>query len=107
VINLRAAALVAGVNREAVDRYARLAQIARRLSDDSWDMAPDPEFGGGISAALSDLTRGAATLLTDIVWHPVRRGWFVRSGLRSLEFEEQALRRDEAESEIPWQTRPL
>lgn len=29
IINLRAAALVAGVNREAVDRYARLAQVAQ------------------------------------------------------------------------------
>src|ERR1035441_4485442 len=40
IISLRAAALVAGVNREAVDRYAHLAQVAQRMSEDSWEEVP-------------------------------------------------------------------
>jgi len=102
IINLRAAALVASVNREAVDRYARLAQVAQRMSEDSWEVIPDPEFGGGIPGALGELTRGAAKLLTDSVWHPYRKSWSVRRGLAALGSEEQALRRDEEETNIPW-----
>lgn len=102
IINLRAAALVAGVDREAVDRYARLAQVAQRMSENFWEMKPDPEFGSGISAELDELTRGAAMLLTDSVWHPYRKSWSVRRGLASLALEEQALRRDQDQDDIPW-----
>ena len=73
VINLRAAALVA------------------------------PEFGGGaIPSALGELTRDAAKLLTDSVWHPYRKRWAFQCGLATLESEEQALRRDEDGTNIPW-----
>jgi len=102
VISLRAAALVAGVNREAVDRYARLAQVAQRMSEDSWEVIPDPEYGGGIPGALGELTRSAAKLLTDSVWHPYRKRWSVRRALAALGSEEQALRSDEDETNIPW-----
>ena len=101
IINLRAAALVAGVNREAVDHYARLAQVAQRMSEDAWEETRDPEFAG-IPSALSELTRGAATLLTDSVWHPYRKRWSVRRRLAALGSEEQALRRDDDETDIPW-----
>lgn len=71
------------------------------MSEDSWEMIPDPEFAG-IPSALSELTRGAAELLTDSVWHPYRKSWSVRRGLAALGSEEQALRRDEDGTNIPW-----
>ena len=101
IINLRAAALVAGVNRDAVDRYAGLAQIAQRMSENSWEETPGPEFAG-IPIALSELTRSAAQLLTDSVWHPYRKSWSVRRRLAALKAEEHALQHDEDNTDILW-----
>jgi hypothetical protein len=102
IINLRSAALVAGVNREAVESYARLAQYAQRMSEDSWEVIPDEEFGGGIPGSLGDLTRHAATLVTDIVWHPYRKRRSVTHGLAKLRADEGALRAGKADRDIPW-----
>lgn len=100
IIGLRAAALVAGVNRDAVETYARLAQYAQRMSQESWDIVQDPEFGGGIPGTLGGLVRTAATLVTDSVWHPYRKRPHVARGLSRLRVDEDALRKTEAH--IPW-----
>lgn len=71
IINLRATALVAGTNREAVESYARLAQYAQRMSEESWSVTGDPEAGGGsILGSLGEPTRQSAALLADIVGAP-------------------------------------
>src|SRR5690242_14397329 len=47
-VGLQADALVAGINRQLVDRYVELASVGHRTSQHSWDATPDPDFGGGI-----------------------------------------------------------
>jgi hypothetical protein len=100
IIGLRVAALVAGANREAVETYARLAQYAQRMSEDSWKVVADPEFGGGIPGTLGDLTRSAASLLVDNLWHPYRKRLHVASGLSKLTADQEALR--QSDEGIPW-----
>jgi hypothetical protein len=114
LIDLRSAALVAGVNREAVDRYVDLAQVAHQVSADTWEKWRDEEgrSEGAIPGSLSNLTTRAAMLLTDEVWHPYRRRWSIRRGLRQLKSDEEKLRNGpesvvdselrQVESELPW-----
>lgn len=92
---LRASALVAGAPRALVDRYIRLATIARRMSERSAQAAPPEEGGGGIVVGLADLPRDAASRLTDHLWHPRRRGWRLSRDLRELDRKEADFRADE------------
>jgi hypothetical protein len=59
--SLRAAALVAGANREVVDRYLRLATVARQESDRSAELVPDEEGGGAVSSTLGTLVSDSAS----------------------------------------------
>jgi hypothetical protein len=112
IINLRATALVAGVNRDAVESYAQLAQYAQRVSEDSWSVTEDAEAGGGsISGSLGELTRQSATLLADIVWHPYRKRRSVGRDLVKLHADLAALHKNGAGDDgspwgdgIPWNT---
>jgi hypothetical protein len=92
VVALRSAALVAGADREIVDRYIFLAHVARRASDASFEVSPDPEHGGGISSDLADLVVDAAILLTDHMWHPVRKRWAVKRSLDESRAAEREMR---------------
>lgn len=110
IINLRATALVAGTNREAVESYARLAQYAQRMSEESWSVTGDPEAGGGsIPGSLGEPTRQSAALLADIVWHPYRKRRSVGRALVKLHTDLETLREHDAEDDgtaaTPWGTR--
>jgi hypothetical protein len=99
IVALRSAALVAGADREIVDRYIYLAYVARRKSDVAFDMDPDPEYGGGIPTALFDLVADGAILLTEHMWHPVRRRWTVKRLLASNKARERKVR--EEDDDVP------
>jgi hypothetical protein len=92
IFALRGSALVAGASREIVDRYIFLAHVARRASDAAFEVAPDPEFGGGIWGPLADLTTDAATMLAEHLWHPVRKRRLMKRWLRDNRKAEDALR---------------
>jgi hypothetical protein len=101
IIHLRAAALVAVANRRVVDRYLRLANVARRQSERNFD--PDsPEVSGGIPPEISDLVLGAATILTESLWHPYRKRWSVSRQLRTIEDRERALRDSKEGQTFDW-----
>jgi hypothetical protein len=107
VVSLRAAAMVAGAKRRVVDRYAFLAQVARRTSETSWELQPDPEVGGTISSQLNVLVRDAAELLVDHLWHPVRSHGLLRFRLIRGRRKEQRLRTDSEERSIVWTSMPF
>jgi hypothetical protein len=92
VVALRAAALVAGASRELVDRYIFLAQAARQTSDASAGLYPGEEGGGAISPELGRLVDGAATLLADHLWHPIRNRVSVQRRLAQSRNAEAKLR---------------
>lgn len=70
--DFEAESLVARIPRKAVVEYASLSLAASWVSGDA---AQDDEEGrGGIPSELSDVVREAATLITDLTWHPVRSG---------------------------------
>jgi hypothetical protein len=106
IFALRGAALVAGANREIVDRYIYLAHVARRASKESWEEYPVAEEGGGaISGALADLVTDAATMLAEHLWHPFRKRPMARRLLKQSHEEEATIRRHEAElpyGQIDW-----
>jgi hypothetical protein len=106
VVGLRAAGLVAGVNRQALDRYIFLAAVAWRESDRTWEeRGADPETGGGyIEAAFAALVRHIAEVLADHLWHPFRSRPRLQRGLKESASREQAIR-DDPDSETSW--RPL
>ena len=70
------------------------------MSEDSWAEFEDPEFGGGIPGTLGDLTRSAASILIENLWHPYRRRRYVASGLYRLRIDEDALK--QSDDDIPW-----
>jgi hypothetical protein len=90
--SLRAAALVAGANREVVDRYLRLATVARRSSDRSAELLPEEAGGGVIQGILETLVSDSATLVVDELWHPHRRRFAIRRRLAQNERDEAAAR---------------
>jgi hypothetical protein len=70
IVGLRTSALVAGLSRALIEFYVTVATAARMKSQQSWDEDPDPEYGGGIPIALSELTREAAETVASYAWHP-------------------------------------
>lgn len=96
VITARSAGLVADARRDLLDRYLRLAYVARRASDRSWEECGGEEEAGagGIDAGLSDLVRSAAELVIDSLWHPYRKRWSCWRGARRLKAQEEQLRGD-------------
>jgi hypothetical protein len=102
VFALRGAALVAGADREIVDRYIFLAAVARRESDADWAINPYPAVadepgGGGISVKLGDLVSDAATMLAEHLWHPLRNSRRVARLLAASRVEERRLRSEPGE----------
>ena len=107
VVALRAAALVAGANREIVDYFLFLAQVAQEASSNNFEPSDDPIYTGGISTVLADLVRDAAENLVDHLWHPVRKRRSVGKALAGLQRREEALRAHEGshdERDFPWST---
>lgn len=97
---LRGAALVAGADRDVVDRYIFLVHVARRSSDDSWERDPDPDSGGGgIPGQLGSLTSDAASLLAEHLWHPLRNQRRVKRGLAKSREEEADFRAQDEDLE--------
>ncbi len=95
VHSLRAAALIAAVPRDLVDRYIRLATIARRKSEESAQLREPEDNAGGIVAGLSDLPRDAAWRHTDHLWHPRWRRWRLSNDLSEMDKKEAAFRADD------------
>jgi hypothetical protein len=105
IFALRGAALVAGANREIVDRYIYLTQVARRASQELWtiDPHPDPEEGSGaISSALADLVTDAATLLAEHLWHPFRKRRMIGRLLSESHKGEATLHDEEKYGRVDW-----
>jgi hypothetical protein len=108
VVKLRAAALIAGANREALDSYIYLAQVAHGLSLQTWEMWDGEEEAGAgaIRGDLSTLVGDAARLLTESVWHPYQSRLGVRRGLADVKRAEAEMRADDSERVI-WPSRSL
>jgi hypothetical protein len=77
---LETAALVARVPRQAIRHYLVLVDVARHLSDDSFEArGGDEEMGaGGINGHFADVLRDAAEIVTRLAWRP----WWSRMSLR-------------------------
>lgn len=87
---LSSLALVAGINRRAVELYLVLAAAAREKSEESLERAGgDLEAGGGVRLSLSELVRDAATFVTDCVWHPHLQRPITKLRLRRLEVKKR------------------
>lgn len=87
---LSSLALVAGINRRAVELYLVVAAAAREKSEESLDRAGgDLETGGGVRLSLSQLARDAAAFVTDCVWHPHLQRPLIRLRLRRLEVKKK------------------
>ena len=67
---LQTAALVARLPRDAVWEYAVLAQAARWLSEEEWELTGDPDTGGAIDASLAEAAREAARAIAAMAWSP-------------------------------------
>jgi hypothetical protein len=72
---LRGAALIAQIPRNPVHLYLLLAQVAHWESLEGFEQSNDPEFGGGISAALSEVVREAGRVLVAAIWSPPGMRW--------------------------------
>lgn len=72
IANLHASALVAGADRNLTECYARLATVARTVSEEELETTGGYEGSGGIPSGLSDLVRDAAEVLIDSLWRPAR-----------------------------------
>jgi hypothetical protein len=105
---LRAAALIAGVRRDVVERYILLATVARATSEGDAELRAGIEEAGGIPLALGNLVTESLILLSDALWHP-RRTWFIAGRrLRQSQRDEQALRANDSEwSPVRWVARDL
>jgi hypothetical protein len=92
VDSCRAAALVAAVNRDIVDRYLGYAEVGRRTSEWTAEHMPDEDGGGSIPSELGDLIRITADVLVDHVWHPHRSRWSIGRNLRKIHKREENVR---------------
>lgn len=72
IIDLKATAMIAGVDSKLVDKYTYLAAVARSASDEDLDRTSDVEYGGGISSSLSDLVRHSAKAVMFALRSPIR-----------------------------------
>jgi hypothetical protein len=100
VVAVRAAALIAAAQRDVIDHYVFLAQVARQASDAGMEQSGDPA-AAGIPTALFNLVAEAASLVVDHLWHPYRKRVAVARGLRKNRAAERALRDDE-EMAVGW-----
>jgi hypothetical protein len=91
VIELRTAALVAGLQREPMEAYVEIASGARALAERTAIRHDnEPALRGGlIPTEMGDLAQHAATLLVSIAWHPYRTRPLIRFRLASLESEKR------------------
>jgi hypothetical protein len=79
VRDLETFALIARIPRHAVRHYLVLAEAARRLSDDAFDVyGPEQELYGPIDGYFDNVVRDAAEILTRLAWRP----WWTRVTLR-------------------------
>jgi hypothetical protein len=69
---LYASALVSGADRGLTVCYARLATVARGLSDEDLEETGGYENLGGIPPDMADLVRDAAEALVETQWRPFR-----------------------------------
>lgn len=106
VVTLRAAALVAAANREVVDYYLVLAQIAYAESTNDFDETIDPDYTGGLDSRFADLVRDAAETLVDHLWRPIRKRRAVKIALAALRAREHDLREDKT-IRLQWDTHLL
>jgi len=83
IVSCRAAALVAGLNREPTDRYLLYAQICREANETDAEMNPDRD-PGGIPLDLLNLTRASADTLVNQLWHPYRSRLLARRDRRRI-----------------------
>lgn len=79
VRDLETSALIARIPRHAMRHYLVLAEAARRLSDDAFDVQyPEEVLAGPIDGYFDDVVRDAAEILTRLAWRP----WWTRVTLR-------------------------
>lgn len=99
VRDLETSALIARIPRRAVRHYVVLAETARNLSDDAFDVQyPEEDLSGPIDGYFDDLVRDAAELLCRLAWRP----WWTRCVLwlelkslrsRASKFDEPDIKR--------------
>jgi hypothetical protein len=84
VTSLRAASLVAGLDKRVVDFYAVTAAAGWQVSHAGWQVDPEEEGAAGIPVALANLISEAAAVLAAYTWRPYWRRPFLRRDLRRL-----------------------
>lgn len=89
---LRAASLVAGLDRRAVDFYVRTAGAGWQVGHRSF--SPDEEESGAIPVALGALISESAAVLATYAWRPYWRRLFLRRDLRRLDRLKAAVTED-------------
>ena len=92
ITTLRAAALVARVDRKMLEHYVYLAAVSRFCSDNDLAGDPEEEYRGMIPSELSNLTQSVAEDLTILLWHPLRSRPFKRKHLAKRKHELESYR---------------
>lgn len=84
--DLQTAALVARVPQHAVHQYVVLAEVARRVSDDSFAF-----YNGDFDAGASEIDRQFAThvrdsagIISQLAWHPVKKRFRLARDLKKI-----------------------
>lgn len=107
VIELKATAMIAGVDPDVVDKYVYLASVARSASQHDVDEGHDPEFAGGISSKLADLTRDSASVLMKSLRSPMKSRLGKKKALRDIDKRIQSQKRSKASWQHAWNVRTL
>jgi hypothetical protein len=84
VASLRAASLVAGLDKRVVDFHVLTAGAGWQVSFRSWQEWPD-EDGGSVPSTLGTLISDSAAVLAAYAWRPYWRRAFLRRDLARLE----------------------
>lgn len=72
--SLRAASLVAGLDKRAVDFYVLTAGAGWQVSHQGWQRLPGDEEAAGIPAKLGNLISESAAVLAAYTWRPYLSG---------------------------------
>lgn len=100
--DLQTAALVARIPRRAVHQYLILADVARRVSDDSFkELDEDFDAGaGGINSQFASLVRDTADVIARLAWEPTKSRFWLTEDLKKIRTKVESVHDDDVLSHL-------